>query len=741
MMTWYLLLSMLLTAAGNGLLCLGRRQLWRKAAVCTITELLLVYGFHWGLCRFTLCEAPAVPVIAFAFAVCLVSAILLYRDRPENRLHRFLYIAARMVCLSFFLEIFVFCASSYSLHPAVHTPQKTAVSGHAEPAPQGTEVSGNAVLRLTMNAPDIRYLRVYTESADDFYEITCRMTDDNFSQAMQETGTLWMNPSQNTVCFPVSAYGTLYEAELVFRDVQTDTPVLVTAVEASNVRPWSFSLLRMLGLSALLCLLAAIRIFRWHQLCYDRTNLIHTEAIAFLLLFCICAQLTVCPTWNIQLTPYSLSAGVDDYDPYAQTFDAWQRGQLHLAVEPDPLLAALDNPYDRSAREAAGADAEWDKAYYQGRYYSYFGIAPVIFLYYPVWLCTGRLPDTEFAAAFFSCAGMVFLFLLILTIIRKYFPRVKLLLLLCGLAAAAAVSGLFLCAHYADRYYVAIAAGICFLCLFLWLGLEATLAQTGRKRCLLLAGCGTAVAAAVLSRPMTALYAVMLIPAFRSLLCRRELAARQKTQAVLSLAVPLAVGACVTMAYNAARFGSPFDFGTAYQLTVSNTAANRIDPAEFPAAMVHYFLNPLQFGGQFPYFRMAAAEFAQTGRYLYLTDGFGAFCFLCIPAALLILPQMKGERELQTMCIIGFLTAVLTAFLDFCMGGYNTRYLCDILPVLAVCSTAVLLKTDRRGSPLLLLQAPFLQLVLFLSLGEQFTIWRGNPSFYFILRDLFVFWQ
>lgn len=744
----YLVLTMLLLLAVNALLCLREKKLCRKAIPAAAIELILIYALYTGICRFTLCNAPEIPVISFAFAECLFSFRILGKQNPESRMQHFLHAAAGIFCFAFLLEIAVFCGNSYSLHPAVHTAEKVTVTGNAEHSDSGILVKGNAVIRLTLNAQDVRFLHVLTESEDSFYQITCCMTDDNFSLAPQETGTHWMNASQEDVLFSVSSYGTLYEAELVFRDVSE--PVCVSSVTASNVKPFSFSLLRYLGLSVILCLLAAIRIFRWYRLCYDRSSLMHKEVIAILLLICIGALLTVCPVWNARLHDYDPSVGVDDYDPYAQTFDAWQHGQLHLNVEPDPILLELENPYDRSAREAAGAEEEWDKAFYNGKYYSYFGIAPVIFVYYPIWLCTGKIPDTGFAAAVFSVCGMLFLFLLVLTLVRKYCRRVNFLLLLSGLVCAAAVSGLFLCAHYADRYYVAIAAGICFLYLFLWLGLEASMAQSSRTRCLLLAGCGTAIAAAVLSRPMTVLYAVLLVPPFWQLIRRKDLSIHKKTAAVCSFAVPLLIGAGVTMAYNAARFGSPLDFGSTYQLTVSNTAANRVRFSDFPAAMVQYFLNPIRFGGQFPFILMDTAEFAENGRFVYLTKGFGVFCFWCIPASVLLLLHLKLSAEQRQFCVLGFVTAVLTAFLDYCMGGYNTRYLCDILPVLSVCSVFLLLQAAQgmrkhpvffRAASLLLIQAPVFLLALFLSLGEDFSMWYGYPDFYFILRDCFVFWQ
>ena len=62
----------------------------------------------------------------------------------------------------------------------------------------------------------------------------------------------------------------------------------------------------------------------------------------------------------------------------------------------NPLLEGVvvdpENPYDRAARDKAGVWYMWDRALYNGKYYSYFGIAPILTVYYPCQLLTGKLP-------------------------------------------------------------------------------------------------------------------------------------------------------------------------------------------------------------------------------------------------------------------------------------------------------------------------------------------------------------
>lgn len=765
-MTIPLIISMILVLAANTGLTMtafraSGKKLLRKAVILTAGGLVLLYALDAVLFHFTLCEQPAVPLFAAALTEIAVSASILLIGKPEKRMTRFLAAAVRMLCISLILELVVFCGNCYSLHPSSETKNfaeygAEILSDSLVYEGAGILVSGNGDFQVMIEREDVRYVRLAAETEDTFYQVQLHMTDDNFSLVPQCVAQTWMNASQDTITLPLTPYGTLHRLKFSFLDIEGKTPVCLTAMTLTNVKPYSFSVLRFLALAGVLCLITAIRIFEWYRVRYDRRDTSHRLAVVSVMLLCMSAVMWVMP--GIGLVDYSTEIGADPYDPYAQTFDAWQRGQLNLHVETDPILAAMENPYDRSARNAAGAESEWDKAFYDGKYYSYFGIAPVIFLYYPTYLLTGKLPTTAAVCAVFSLLSVVFLFALIMTVLRKYGRQVNFLLLLCGLTAAAAASGIPMCMQCADRYYAAFASGICFLYLFLWLGLEAVMANTQRSRCILLAGCGLAIAAAVLSRPTLALYAVLLIPPFLAFIRQKSLTLRQKTAAVSCFAVPLSIGAAVTMAYNAARFGSPFDFGATYQITVSNTAANRISLSELPASIIYYFFTPVEFGSVFPFIVQSVPSFATPTHYVYAPVGFGAFMFLMIPLAYLCVGTVTGRRfctlEKRAVYRLAFLCPVIMAFLDFCMGGYNSRYLCDILPLLAVFSVPVILEVQRRLRPVpavygffsrmsaaVMLLAPVFMLALFLSLGEQFTIWRNVPEFYFEMQDLFVFWR
>lgn len=71
--------------------------------------------------------------------------------------------------------------------------------------------------------------------------------------------------------------------------------------------------------------------------------------------------------------------------------DAFEHHQVHLLEEPNDKLLSLENPYDSPKRntEVTQENFLWDHCLYNGKYYSYYGIGPVLALFLPYHLITG----------------------------------------------------------------------------------------------------------------------------------------------------------------------------------------------------------------------------------------------------------------------------------------------------------------------------------------------------------------
>ena len=92
------------------------------------------------------------------------------------------------------------------------------------------------------------------------------------------------------------------------------------------------------------------------------------------------------------VSPYGRA--VQNLDNHRQYYDlavSLSKGQVFLDEEPSSQLMGMDNPYDRQARDAEGVSYHWDRAYYEGKYYVYFGVMPALVFHLPYYLVTGAL--------------------------------------------------------------------------------------------------------------------------------------------------------------------------------------------------------------------------------------------------------------------------------------------------------------------------------------------------------------
>ena len=123
----------------------------------------------------------------------------------------------------------------------------------------------------------------------------------------------------------------------------------------------------------------------------------------------------------------TLNDPIDINNVYAMTLEAWEKGQVYMDFEPSEERLSLENPYDNSVREFY---FDWDYAFYNGKYYCYFGCAPVALLYVPYYELTGNVLPLNWAYCIMTEAVIVTLFGLILTLVRKFCKRPPLILLL-----------------------------------------------------------------------------------------------------------------------------------------------------------------------------------------------------------------------------------------------------------------------------------------------------------------------
>lgn len=436
-----------------------------------------------------------------------------------------------------------------------------------------------------------------------------------------------------------------------------------------------------------------------HREVFNPDSRTQKAVIVFISVLFILLSLFICAVSieNEWMHEYPLEKKVDDYGCYPQMFDTFQKGQLNIDTETDlSILESLENPYDTAARrEATGVKygPTWDRAFYNGRLYSYFGIAPIIFLYYPVYFLTGKVLSDALAAAIMTALGAIFMLLIICELCRRMKNKPPFLALIAVGTTLPCVALLWSTETCANFYHLAVLSGICAACAFFYHVLKGESASDGLWRKLHFAFAGICVACIVASRPNLVLYVFIAMPLLISVIIKRENGLKSLLYDIASFCLPMFFLGSLIMAYNNARFGSPFDFGANYQLTLADTSTYSLSGALFIPSLYHFFLQPPSFDGVFPFIHPVARRMSEysVDRTVYVSHSIGSAFFPLTWGAVLIPSLYRENKRKFLTAVIAVLCVVFLAFFDLCFGGVHLRYLADIMFVLALLGGYMLL--------------------------------------------------
>lgn len=277
------------------------------------------------------------------------------------------------------------------------------------------------------------------------------------------------------------------------------------------------------------------------------------------------------PIWNGERPDHR-----NQYELLAESF---LEGKLYIEYGDEEELLRLNNPYDRNERNETGIRGHWDHSYYNGRYYMYFGVIPVILLFLPFRLLTGTALTTYHATQIFAAFFIIGMFSLFRLLRKRFFRSMPYGLYLL-LSAALSIASISYSISEPALYCTAITAAICleiwsiyFFCKAVW-DLKEENEQLGH------AVIGALLGALTFGcRPSVGLANLIVLPCLYRFLKQRKLTPQLFRKLVLA-ASPYFFVAVVLMAYNYARFENPFEFGQSFQLTVRDqrTLGSLSDP-------------------------------------------------------------------------------------------------------------------------------------------------------------------
>ena len=424
---------------------------------------------------------------------------------------------------------------------------------------------------------------------------------------------------------------------------------------------------------------------------------------------------------------------------YQELAEALSEGKVSVGDAEEALLA-MKNPYDTIALQAAGIGYRADYAYHNGKYYVYFGIVPVLLLYLPYYLLTGGALQNYvavfvfFAGFIIAAAGFVY------ELMKRYFKEQPFYLWAVGTGMLVGSYSMFYLLIRPDLYHVPIVASAMFATGGLWLYLAGL--NRPKKAVGLYAFGSFCMALTAGCRPQFILFAALAV-------------SKKGWRQTAALVVPYVLIAAGLMAYNALRFGSPFDFGASYSMT-SNDMTHRGTNLERILYGIWYFLfEPMQLEGKFPYLQSASIATDYLGKLVTESWFGGIFACSMLTWGIFLLGRLKKNgvlsKELTWFCCVSLAAALVIGCVDANGAGILIRYGCDVsfgiflAAVVAVLGAAKAARQKKvYGLYVAWLKAAifFQAAVLFLILVNKdgsINLQTGNPALYETIRAALQF--
>jgi hypothetical protein len=580
------------------------------------------------------------------------------------------------------------------------------------------------------------YLPIFDKSGEEA-DFLVSFNDDNSNAIFSLKSVKHLS---HTKYFPLFPLGRVSELTILWENEN----VAVKDIILNKTIPIKISIMRLALMFLAFHLVFAVKTSEYRNkiksflfdLTYDEKSVFQKRifiiAILAAVLFCLFTS------WSA----YRFSNLQDQYNYYMPK--AFLSGEVSLPIEPSQELLDIEQPFDWNARLKANAAFWWDHVFYNGKYYSYYGVVPVLTMFLPYFaLSGGETLPTSFAVFVFSALACVFMMLLWKEIVTRHFNKIPYFLFLLSALTFTAVSGIFLIQRRPMYYEIAEASALFFSVLGLFLLIMAMKDKISIK--LLFFAC-LALALAVGCRP-TAIFSSLFVPI---LLWKDFIQSRNKIAIIVSIAIPyLSVGIPMAL-YNYARFDSFSDFGILYSLTVSNNIIYQ--DLNFIGKTIRqfncfwqYVFTPLQYSAQFPFVQINHGGIPYNG---YIIN-YGAYGLINIPIMFYLLNFMRTDSILKNsnpsirkLFLLSFALSIVQIFSVSYVSGVHHRYSVDFMWLLAIpaliCAYCVYENAGKAEKKLHLkliyiIQGVSILISLFLSLtGEANNC--ISPVFYYIQR-------
>ncbi len=461
------------------------------------------------------------------------------------------------------------------------------------------------------------------------------------------------------------------------------------------------------------------------------------------------------------------SLGEEHYQ-YHKLAVAFTRGETFIDVAESDTIRGLANPYDTISRMDSLEEytSGWDTAFFEGKFYVYFGVVPVILFYLPYYLLFHSAFPTWLgilAAGSMIVAGVYFL---LYRLIDRYFrgtPFAVYLILSVMVSSCVSTFSMMLRPSF---YWLPIACAMAFALwgMGAWIQALELWEKKPGKPDFKTAGCWFAGALCMAltagCRPQFTLAAVLILPllyqpvrkAWKNCGSSAEKGGlvRGSLPCLAAVTVPFILVAAGLMYYNAIRFGSVFDFGANYNLTTNDMTRRGVNIDRLWGGAFRYLFQLPRVEPHFPF--VYSVDYYSDYMGLTIEENMYGGCFVIYPFLwfLLCLPSVKKElcaKGLFGISVVSVCLGCATALLDVEMAGLLNRYYADILWLFFLAAAIVFLqllesaKTDLEKRRLYLAFTAAGLCGIFMTWGMAFAdsqIQHYNYDLYYKMNSFFL---
>ena len=426
-------------------------------------------------------------------------------------------------------------------------------------------------------------------------------------------------------------------------------------------------------------------------------------------------------------------------------------GHVWVDDQPSEGLLAAENPYDTIYLQAGQIPYKADYAYFQGKYYVYFGIVPELVFYLPCYLLTGKNFPNHLAVYGFYVGFVIAVFGLYREAVKRWFPKLPYFAYLLAAAVTLTFGSYMYLIVRPDLYNLPILGANMFTAAGIGLWLAGLNRETGRWPFFLAgSGCMALVAGC---RPQMLLFSALAIPLFwEEVIKKRSLFSARTLKDTVAICLPYVLVAAGIMYYNYLRFGSPMDFGATYSLTNNDMTKRGMNLSRMVYGIFCFFFQPARYEGVFPFLTSSDIQNQYMGRTVSEFIFGGILASQAIAWSLICLP---GKREdLHKKGLLGpigsaLLLSVLIGAFDANGAGILQRYMADMVFGIALASSLMLLflfaamgREKRRGSAAIFVSAALLQHFIYAFLmvfacGDSMNLKNYGPQLFYRAAEMF----